>query len=135
MKICIKCKQEKDFSDYHLDKTRTDGHNPYCKMCKCAYNRNLDQKNSEPRKLRTSIWKKEHKEKQTSYNLKWQKANKDKLKVIQKRTEKKAIDTISDRYIKHNLLRSISNVPSELIDLKRAQIQLNRELKQMEQQP
>lgn len=33
MKMCIKCKELKDTSEFNLDKSRKDGLTPYCKVC------------------------------------------------------------------------------------------------------
>lgn len=33
MKICSKCKEEKNYTDFFKDKTRLDGYHYYCKVC------------------------------------------------------------------------------------------------------
>jgi hypothetical protein len=33
MKVCAKCKTEKDFDEFHKDKSKNDGRQSYCKKC------------------------------------------------------------------------------------------------------
>ena len=33
MKVCSKCKQEKDLDEFHKCKSKRDGRQPYCKIC------------------------------------------------------------------------------------------------------
>ena len=49
MKICSKCKTEKELSEFNKDKTRTDGYSYLCKFClkqkqKKYYQNNIDKK-------------------------------------------------------------------------------------------
>jgi len=39
MKVCSKCKIEKEFSDFGKDKTRKDGYRYVCKECNKPYSR------------------------------------------------------------------------------------------------
>ena len=48
MKICSKCKTEKELSEFNKDKTRTDGYSYLCKFClkqkqKKYYQNNIDK--------------------------------------------------------------------------------------------
>jgi len=39
LKICQKCHKEKSLSDYHRNKTKSDGHNGICKDCQKEVNK------------------------------------------------------------------------------------------------
>lgn len=39
MKKCSKCKQYKDLSEFHKNKTTKSGHSPICKLCDTIYTR------------------------------------------------------------------------------------------------
>jgi len=38
-KTCQKCKVEKSLSDFHRNKTKTDGHNGICKVCQAEFDK------------------------------------------------------------------------------------------------
>ena len=39
MKKCSKCREEKDYGEFHKNRTRKDGHSPECRDCKNEANR------------------------------------------------------------------------------------------------
>ncbi|MDU7454277.1 MULTISPECIES: hypothetical protein [Clostridium] len=42
-KVCQHCKIEKSLSDFHRNRTKTDGHNGICKVCQAE----IDKKNKQ----------------------------------------------------------------------------------------
>lgn len=52
MKICFKCKCEKDLSEFSKDKTKKDGYNSKCKECGKIY----EKLHEEKRKERNKNW-------------------------------------------------------------------------------
>ena len=46
-KICSKCKIEKSFDGFNIDKSRKDGLFPYCKDCRNTYNKIYSKNNAE----------------------------------------------------------------------------------------
>ncbi len=42
-KVCSKCKQEKNLSEFRKDRTQKDGHQPSCKVCARAYHKGAYQ--------------------------------------------------------------------------------------------
>ena len=45
MKKCIKCKQIKDYSDFHKNKSQNDGYQKICKSCRKENYKNAYKKN------------------------------------------------------------------------------------------
>jgi hypothetical protein len=43
MKICPRCKDPKELSEFHKDKRRKDGHTVYCKQCLKLYQKSVDK--------------------------------------------------------------------------------------------
>lgn len=50
MKNCLKCRTNKALSEYHSNKSMKDGHNPYCKDCWNAMERERKSRNTEHHK-------------------------------------------------------------------------------------
>lgn len=50
MKICNKCKEEKDFSMFYKNSSRKDGYDTWCKSCSDDYNKQYYLKNKEKRR-------------------------------------------------------------------------------------
>ena len=46
IKRCQKCGQEKSLSDYHRNKTKSDGHNGICKECQSIVDKTNDKSNN-----------------------------------------------------------------------------------------
>jgi len=73
MKTCIKCKEEKPFSEFGRDRSRKDGHNPYCKICHNGRLREWRLKNKDHYKEYKKIQNKHNKQYYRSYYLKHKK--------------------------------------------------------------
>jgi hypothetical protein len=98
IKICSKCKVEKDFCEFGKNKSQKDGLRSECKNC-----RKLNYKlNSEKLLLNNKSWKLKNpdkvkqqrknyyilnKEDQINYTINWRLNNPDKVKIYQKNTE------------------------------------------------
>lgn len=55
-KFCNKCKQEKDLSKFHKNKTRKDGYSTWCKSCDKEYNRKYYEQNKDKRHQQVKEW-------------------------------------------------------------------------------
>lgn len=86
-------------------------------------------KNQETCQARTNLWRANNKERCRESRLAWGRSNKDKLKAQNLRVREK----LTDGVVASILGFKVSCVPPELIELKRLQIQIKRELKQQEQ--
>ena len=102
-----------------------------------------DNKYPEKVKERIKKWRDNNKEKRRLYGIEWDKKNKDKRKTYKKNTDKGKIKVwkkncydrhrlnLTDYYIASVYLRStVKDIPKELIEVKRAQIQLLRACKE-----
>jgi hypothetical protein len=73
MKVCIKCKVQKELNQFHKRINSKDGLNETCKTCKKLYHLNNKEKIIE----RTKIWVKNNKDKR----INWLKENKNKILI------------------------------------------------------
>jgi hypothetical protein len=82
VKVCCKCKQEKDISCFVKSKSRKDGYHPQCKEC----SRNYNQSRKDLRNARSRKWKEGHKDQVNAYARKWYADNPEKAADIRYRT-------------------------------------------------
>lgn len=148
LKTCSKCKQELPVTAFHKNRSRPDGLRTYCKFCHCATNRKWSNENPEkvratrkicvnnnPEKYRITkeSWKKANLEKVTNYKRKWEKNNPEKTRLNQSKKAKE----LRDGYIVYILNKTYGLtrelIPQELIEAKRAHLQLVRILKEDKQ--
>jgi hypothetical protein len=103
-KVCTKCGEEKDISEFYENQAMVDKHNSWCKLCCNALSRlnnkiNKEkyskrkkehyQKNKEKIKLRNSIYVSNRREK-TNENMRvWWQKNKDRVHAKKRETAKK----------------------------------------------
>ena len=142
MKICTCCKEKKENSFFYINNgyftsnckectlknqrefTQTLEGNKKRKEYRNKYNK-LNPNYVKKEKERKKIWNLNNKELNRKRNKKYTKKNK---KAIQKRREGKRKD-LHEHYIISNLKDRSLPITSELIELKRVQIQLKREIK------
>ena len=62
MKYCNKCKEVKDLSEFHKNKSMKDGLNFYCKSCRIEHNRNYHENNREELNERSRTYYKNNRE-------------------------------------------------------------------------
>lgn len=60
LKVCVKCKLEKEIDEFHNDKNYADGHKTICKECVSKYNK--VPANKERQRARLKLWRIEHRE-------------------------------------------------------------------------
>ena len=131
MKVCSKCKIEKDYLEFHKDKSRKDGHRDLCKECKSLYHKGYYSDNKEKifeyskkyrsenkEKIRLSkklyginnkekiskrdkIYRKNNLEKITEYEKLYRKNNKEKIALKDKLYYQKNKETIAFSYKKY----------------------------------
>jgi hypothetical protein len=96
LKVCTRCNQEKDFSEFHKCKSSKDGHKPACKKCRNEWQCKWWADNPDQHdfiKAYIKKWKKENPEKEKASDRRYEKKNKEKLlarnKDWRKRTPEK----------------------------------------------
>jgi hypothetical protein len=94
MKVCTKCKVEKELTEFCKNKKTKDGLESWCKVCKSAYNK---------------IWRAENRDGVSEYNKKWNaenkeyfKNNKEKLSAYKKEYNKKNREEINAKNREYN---------------------------------
>ena len=80
VKICTKCKIEKELSEFIKDKTYKDGLKRQCKSCGNEYNKEYRQANKEKLKEYRKEYRKSNKEYYKEYHKEYRQANKEELK-------------------------------------------------------
>ena len=112
-KICSKCKVEKDVGEFYKDRTARDGLQYKCKLCA---------------KFATREWRIEIPEKFKKDIFKWRAKNQARVRELSREASLRSTERLTDHYVKLKL--GVPNPPQELIELKRLQLQIHREVKQ-----
>lgn len=95
-KPCSKCKNIKPYSEFYKDKSRSDGHCNYCKICDKKRLRNKEKaderhkkwRNSEAGKKYFQKYYKERKEEYAERNKKWAEENRERLRELYRNSTK-----------------------------------------------
>ena len=82
MKICAKCKVEKPFTDFHVNKNKKDGLEIYCKPCVKIIDAIKYERNATAIKERSKNWAKNNKDKVNECAKKNYRKNPEKFKKI-----------------------------------------------------
>lgn len=88
-KICPKCQEKKNITDFWKDKYTKDGYGFYCKECQRIHNKLSYQKNREKRLIGCKKYREENKNYYREYNRKYYKKNKQKISEIKKQYKAK----------------------------------------------
>ena len=149
MKTCTNCKVEYPLDNFYKRKLSKDGHGYLCKDCnriKCAeyikanpkkeasYRKKQYDKDPEKAKKRFTAWRSKNRDKARASNSLWIKNNPEKYKECMAANNKKITNSLPEWFMRKYFFGKDKTIPVELINLKRVQIQINRELKQMEKQ-
>ena len=148
-KVCCKCKAEQSVDCFGKHKSRKDGLQSYCKNCMTNYNKNnakriadgakqwrknnaqqiaINKKiwsNANPEKMKAAqkTYRQTHAGKMSAYNKMWRANNSIKIAHYERNRRELLVDSI----IKKRL--GMKNPPQELMELKRVQILITRELR------
>jgi hypothetical protein len=153
-KTCSKCGETKPLDDFYRDRTRPDGRECYCAICRKARS---NKYNAEHRSARCEYSKKYFHQKyktDPAYRIKnitratvWNKNNPEKRREIASASKKRhrVARTSSQKTLRaylsygyvrallcqHSNLLSAKNIPDELVELKTAQLKLLRAVSQL----
>jgi len=141
MKTCIKCGFVGDVSLFAKKLNQ-------CKQCISKHKKEYREKNKEKIReqqgkhykknkekiiLQISVWSLKNKDKKSVYNKKYRKRNVDKINTYHGKLWSEYRDNLDVRYIKKLLCNSAElkylDIPPELIEMKRIEIAMLRELK------
>jgi len=128
-KLCSKCKNEKDINLFVIDSRQSTGHGAKCRECA-----NLDSSNyRKEHREQANNYRKEHREQANNCQARWVKNNPEKFKEMERKQGRKETLLLKRVYVIKELIRGsvlkFSDITTDLIELKRAQIQLTREIK------
>ena len=110
MKICARCKIGKDESGFSKAKSRKDGLNPYCKMCKSLESKRYNKDNREKCNEKLKKWRSKNPEKSKVYSKVDREKNHD--KIVARRATKESrekIRKLSAEWHKKNKIRANEN--------------------------
>lgn len=94
-KVCSKCKEEKDLTEFGKNKSNKDGHQYYCNDCRRAYRENNKDKIKEQRKreyernkdrylIQAKAWYENNKDRVRENKRRYRQENKDKIREAQR---------------------------------------------------
>ena len=128
-KKCLKCGEKKEISSFSKSRSQPDGLFWCCKQCAKEYQKEYRKKNREQLRLasRNNHYRfyEKYKERYKLYRNKYRGENKEYFIAYQK----KEVFNLTDHYIAQQLQLKKSECTPELIELKRASIQLLRACK------
>jgi len=138
-KICNKCNSVKSISDFHKDKSKSDGYKNYCKLCQKAYSSKFYSENRDKiisysikyqkehledskakSKVRSKNWIKANKEKKREYDKNYNILNREKIKSIKRRNSEKINSRRRKTRSENPLIRLKNNIRTSIyISMKR----------------
>jgi len=115
MKICSKCKEKKDLSEFNKNHKNKDGYYPWCKICKKEQDNIYYQANKQKLIIINTKWTKNNKQKRLKLDKKWRINNVEKIKDINKKYRKNN-PHYKIRNLWHNLKRKNFNITNKKDD-------------------
>lgn len=157
---CCKCKEIKLIEEFSRNKTKNPPLSNECKQCSSEKHKLWYKANTEIHKIKSCVYKRNNPEKAKKWdkanpekvkeykrknyynnfdlyshkNKLWHKSNPEKSREIKRKHENKSTVLLAESYIKKTITNNYdlhrSDIPQELIDHKRIEIQLKRVKKQ-----
>lgn len=128
MKCCRKCGNVKSNSEFYAAPKLKCGLHSWCKPCCTGRVRQSQRDNPDRERARARAYYLGHKKEKLLRAKEWRLANPERFRELKRRGNDKASETISDHYIANQLNARISEIPPELIEAKRLQLKIKREL-------
>jgi len=122
MKVCTKCGEEKDESEFHKRKGSSDGLRGQCKKCKNECRKDWEKNNPERVKASKKKYKEDNPEKVEEANKNWRNNNREVYNEIQRRWRKNNPESYKKSRKKHEI-----NNREKILQAKREYMQRNRE--------
>ena len=111
MKVCTKCKVEKELSEFYKDKSKKDGLQSYCKGCNNIGTTAYQKANPDKEKARKAAWKKANPAKVAAQTVKRYAA---KLQRTPKWLSKEQLKEIEEFYIDAHAIQGFSGIPQNV---------------------
>ncbi|MHA2123226.1 MAG: endonuclease domain-containing protein [Promethearchaeota archaeon] len=97
MKICNKCKKEKEYESFNKDSSKKDGLHTICKSCSRTNSAKYYKNNKEKIKKDVAKWAQENKEKMRKYASKYYNNNKEKAKESNRKWKNRNKNKINEK--------------------------------------
>jgi len=135
MKKCSKCGELKPLSEFYTDNRSKYNKTCWCKICTNTSVKIYKNNNKNKIKEKRKTYQEKNKVKISVYKKTYRRENREKIHAQQKKYDKKYSEKLNDCYIKglltvRNNLK-VKDIPLELIELKRKQIELIRLKREM----
>ncbi len=124
-KVCSNCKVEKLVVLFYKDKSAKDGLAYICKDCAKMRSKEWARANPEKVNAPKAKWKKNNPERNKAINKAWAKNNPDKTRAYVKAYTARC----NDNYIAARIGLKLCQCPQELIELKRINLLITREIR------
>ena len=110
MKICTKCKIEKELSEFYKDKKTKDLHTYLCKECSKESSKNYRENHREEDKEYSKNYRKKNPEKVKESVKKWKKNNPEKVKGHNKKYYKNNLEKVKESQKIYSLMPETKNI-------------------------
>lgn len=124
-RVCRKCGREKPLSEFVKAKDCALGHRYTCKQCRWEYDRKWRAKNLEKERTRARNYRADNLEKVRERSREWVRKNPEKMR----KGASNRCEMLYDSYLRIALKRCNLPITPEMIDYKRIQLKLYREIK------
>lgn len=144
MKTCSHCKTEKPLTEFYSNKSKKNGFSSWCKPCDLEKQKKWQAANPENRRAANRSWAERNREVNRKSAAKYYKENKTELLAYHAARHKKTYTKekgqahhkgsyarLIDSVVCKALGALVCDVPKELIEAKRLQLQIVRKLKEL----
>jgi len=139
-KVCSKCKADKTFDSFGKKASEKYELRTQCKICHNEESKAWHKANREKSRAASKSWRKANLEKARAASKAWSRANPEKVKASKEKwfkenREKESarakayVDRCNDNYVARTMGLKLSQCPQELIELKRINILITREIR------
>ena len=127
-RVCSKCKVDKTFDSFGKDASKKQGIRSQCNICNKEAANAWREANPEKVKAATKAWYEANPEKAKAMSKAWREANPERLKAIRKAY----VNRLTDAYVAGLLAINRDQCPQELIELKRINVLITREIRKQQ---
>jgi phage gp36-like protein len=138
MKTCSKCGETKVLDAFYRSKTGVSGRHSYCKACGIAYAKErwptVYAKNKDQMLARAAEWQRANPDRYKKRLGEWVAKNREHVREAKKQSTKKGVDELIDGYVAGCIGLPLSQIPRNVLEMKREQLSLQRLTKQLKQE-
>ena len=132
-KVCSKCKVEKLVMLFGKDKSAKDGLTHNCRDCRNKISLEFYKNNKDKVLIRSRSYNDTNRIKLASSARAYRNKNMERFLYCQAKRRKYEVDNLTDAYVAKRLSLKLSKCPQELIELKRINLLITREIRNQQQ--